>query len=53
MGKYRCVICGFIYDPAKGDTASGIEPGLSFNDLPDDYLCPICGAGKEEFDLFE
>jgi rubredoxin len=49
MEKYKCVICGFIYDPAEGDPSADIEPGLSFNDLPVDYVCPICGAGKGDF----
>jgi rubredoxin len=53
MKKYRCLVCGWIYDPEEGDPASGIEPGIDFNDLPDDYICPICGAGKSEFEELE
>jgi rubredoxin len=49
MEKYKCVICGYIYDPAEGDPSDGIRPGISFSDLPDDYICPVCGAGKDEF----
>lgn len=49
MEKYKCSICGFVYDPAEGDASSGIEPGIPFDELPSDYLCPVCGAGKEEF----
>ncbi len=49
MKNYKCIICGFIYDPSEGDPASGIQPGTSFNDLPDAYVCPVCGAGKDEF----
>jgi rubredoxin len=49
MDNYRCAICGYIYDQAEGDSISGIEPGIPFTDLPEDYLCPICGAGKDEF----
>jgi rubredoxin len=49
MDKYRCAICGFIYDPEEGDTISGIDPGIPFSDLPVDYICPVCGAGKDEF----
>jgi rubredoxin len=49
MEKYKCVICGYIYDPELGDLSGGIEPGLSFSDLPSDYTCPVCGAGKDEF----
>lgn len=50
MEKYKCVICGYIYDPSEGEPSSGIAPGTSFKDLPDDYICPVCGAGKEEFE---
>lgn len=50
MKKYICTICNYIYDPALGDTDNGISPGTSFQDLPDDWVCPECGVGK---DLFE
>ena len=53
MERFRCTICGYIYDPAEGDPVSGIEPGIPFVDLPADYTCPVCGAGKEEFLLYE
>lgn len=53
MKKYKCIICGYIYDPEEGDPISGIAPGTSFEDLPDDYMCPMCGAGKEEFEVYE
>jgi len=49
MERFKCVVCGFIYDPEQGDQSSGIEPGILFGDLPDDYICPVCGAGKDEF----
>ncbi|AGF78060.1 rubredoxin [Desulfocapsa sulfexigens DSM 10523] len=49
MKKYRCDVCGYIYDPDVGDDAAGIPAGTSFDDLPDDYECPVCGAGKDEF----
>jgi len=49
MEKYKCSICGFIYDPKEGDSASGIDQGVSFSELPSDYICPVCGAGKDEF----
>jgi rubredoxin len=53
MDKYRCTICGFIYDPAEGDPQGGIEPGIPFEDLPADFICPICAAGKDEFLFYE
>lgn len=49
MQKYMCQVCGYIYDPEEGDPDSGIKPGTSFKDLPDGWLCPICGVGKEDF----
>ncbi len=49
MKTYKCLICGFLYNPEQGDPAGGIEPGIEFADLPEDYICPICGAGKDEF----
>jgi rubredoxin len=49
MEKWVCQICGYVYDPAKGDPDGGIEPGTSFEDLPDGWVCPECGAGKDEF----
>ncbi len=53
MKKYKCVICGYIYDPAEGDPEEGIRPGTPFSDLPDDFICPICGAGKDEFLIYD
>lgn len=49
MEKYKCAVCGYIYDPAEGDPVGGIAPGTPFNELPDDYLCPVCSAAKDEF----
>ena len=49
MGKYVCGICGYVYDPAVGDPDGNIPPGVSFDKLPDEWVCPICGAGKSEF----
>ena len=51
MAKYKCTICGWIYDPAVGVDEKGvrIEPGVDFNDLPDDFRCPQCGAVKKWF----
>ncbi len=51
--KYRCKICGYIYDPSQGDPDSGIKPGTPFSELPDTWVCPVCGAGKEEFEELE
>lgn len=47
--NYECNICGYIYDPAVGDPDSGVVAGTAFADLPDDWVCPLCGAPKEEF----
>jgi rubredoxin len=47
--KYKCKKCGYVYDPDKGDRAGGINPGTLFEDLPDDWVCPICKAGKNGF----
>ena len=49
MDKYVCDVCGWVYDPAVGDPENGIEPGTSFADLPDDFVCPLCCVGKDEF----
>ncbi|MCC8071411.1 MAG: rubredoxin [Bacteroidales bacterium] len=53
MKKYVCDVCGWIYDPAVGDPDNGIEQGTPFEDLPDDFLCPLCGVGKDEFSVVE
>lgn len=50
MKSYVCTICGYIYDPKTGDSDAGIKPGTSFDDLPESWVCPICGAGKEVFE---
>jgi rubredoxin len=49
MEKYVCTVCGYVYDPSVGDSEGGIEAGTSFEDLPDDWVCPVCGVGKEDF----
>ena len=49
MEKYECQVCGWVYDPAKGDPDGGIRPGVPFEELPAGWTCPVCGAGKEEF----
>ncbi len=48
--KYQCPVCGYIYDPAVGDSDSGIAPGTAFADIPDDWVCPICGVSKDQFE---
>ncbi len=53
MEKYECTLCGYIYDPAKGDVETGIKAGTAFKDLPEDWECPICGAGKDDFEVVE
>ncbi len=50
MSKYRCSVCGYIYDPELGDPDGGIKPGTSFESLPDGWTCPVCGAGKSDFE---
>ncbi len=53
MKRYKCTICGYLYDPEQGDPDSGIDAGTEFADLPADFICPVCGAGKEEFLEYE
>lgn len=50
MEKYKCRVCGYIYDPEKGEPRKETDPGTLFDDLPDLWRCPICGAGKIKFD---
>ncbi|MBO4985194.1 MAG: rubredoxin [Bacteroides sp.] len=53
MDKYICTICDYVYDPEQGDPDNGIEPGTPFEDLPEEWICPLCGVGKEEFQKVE
>jgi rubredoxin len=53
MSKYVCGVCGYEYDPEVGDSDSGIEPGRAFEDIPEDWVCPVCGATKENFEAAE
>ncbi len=53
MKKYRCVVCGYEYDPQVGDPDGGIKPGTSFEDIPSDWVCPLCGVGKEDFEVID
>jgi len=50
MDKYRCTVCGYIYDPAQGDSSAGIPAGTPFDKLPDNWVCPECGVGKDMFE---
>ncbi|MEA5059019.1 Rubredoxin [bioreactor metagenome] len=49
MKQYVCDVCGYVYDEAKGEPDSGIAPGTAWADVPDDFVCPVCGVGKESF----
>ncbi len=53
MQKYRCIPCGYLYDPQEGDLDSGIQPGTPFASIPDDWVCPICGVSKDDFEPVE
>ena len=50
MKKYICKVCGYVYDPEVGDPDNGVQPGTAFEDIPDDWVCPLCGVGKEDFE---
>ncbi len=50
MSKWECTVCGWVYDPQVGDASQGIQPGTPFEDLPDDWVCPECGAPKDMFE---
>ena len=53
MKKYVCNVCGYEYDPEVGYPENGIAPGTAFEDIPDDWVCPLCGVGKEDFSPME
>ena len=53
MKQWQCVVCGFIYDQQQGLPEDGITPGTSWDDIPDDWLCPDCGVGKSDFVMIE
>lgn len=50
MEKWVCTICGYVYDPAEGDPDNGIDPGTPWEDVPNDWVCPVCGAPKDDFE---
>jgi rubredoxin len=53
MGKYVCTVCGYIYDPAEGDSDGWVAPGTKFHDLDEDWVCPLCGVPKSDFEKVE
>ncbi|NOR39065.1 MAG: rubredoxin [Candidatus Thorarchaeota archaeon] len=53
MARWECLVCGWVYDEDKGDEDSGIAAGTKFEDLPEDWVCPMCGASKEDFEKLE
>lgn len=53
MAKYECEVCSWIYDPAVGDPDGGIDPGTPFEAIPDDWVCPVCGATKDMFTMIK
>lgn len=53
MERWQCTVCGYIYDPEKGDPDGGIAAGTSFEEIPDDWVCPVCGAAKDMFEKLE
>jgi len=53
MKKFQCAMCGWIYDEAKGIPEEGIEPGTSWDEVPDNWVCPVCGSGKEDFSMVQ
>ncbi len=53
MKKYKCQVCGYLYDPEMGDPDGGIPPGTPFEDIPEDWTCPICGVTKDDFEVVD
>ncbi len=50
MEKWKCTVCGYVYNPEEGDPDGGIEPNTPFKNIPDDWVCPVCGAAKDQFE---
>lgn len=50
MRRYVCTVCGYVYDPVEGDSENDIPTGTPFENLPEDWVCPICGASKDQFE---
>ena len=53
MSRYECQVCGYIYDPTQGDPAGDVPAGTPFEKLPDDWVCPVCGADKSQFEKID
>ena len=53
MDMWQCTVCGYIYDPNDGDPVSGVPPDTPFDELPDDWVCPLCGVVKDQFEPYE
>ncbi len=53
MDSYVCTICGYVYDPEQGDPDNDVDPGTKWEDVPDDWECPVCGASKDDFEKEE
>ena len=53
MKKYECIACGWVYDPEVGAEELGVSPGTSWEDVPEDFLCPLCGVGKDQFEALD
>jgi rubredoxin len=53
MKKWQCMVCSFIYDEREGLPEEGLPPGTAWADIPDDWMCPECGVGKEDFEMIE
>lgn len=53
MKEYICDVCGYVYNPVEGDPDNGVEPGTAFEDIPEDWMCPMCGVSKEDFSVNE
>ncbi len=53
MDKYVCSVCGYVYDPEQGDPDAGVEPGTPWEEVPENWECPLCGVGKDEFEKEE
>jgi len=50
MKKYVCVVCGYVYDPETGDPDNGVQPGTAWENVPEEWLCPLCSVGKDQFE---